>query len=187
MKLNPEFKTLQAQATSTKCLVITVFTNSCYRMGSSQRDDLYKNVFTPGPGTYSTRPDSASGPKFGFGSSERDPLYGMSKTLPGPGQYDFKGFTEEDPGKGTTLVPRRTDRPSTARVPGPGAYDPTLSTKNAAPAYRYNIKFIGFSDVILEWEVPKETVQLDVQLHQDQEIMIPNLLRAVPMSRSELV
>jgi len=113
-----------------------------FRVGTAKRDGLYQTSQTPGPGSYGTRPTSAfnkeSGPKYGFGSANRDELNNMSKTLPGPGTYDFRG-TFESPTKGTTLVPRRPDSAvfSTAgRNPGPGAYSPNLSTKQNGPAYR---------------------------------------------------
>jgi len=111
------------------------------RMGSSKRDDLYRSEATPGPGTYTTRPNSAfnkeSGPKYGFGTADRNEINSMSKTLPGPGAYNFKG-TFEEAGKGTSLVPRRPDSAmlSASRTPGPGAYDPTLNIKTQQPAYR---------------------------------------------------
>jgi len=116
-------------------------TSPGYRIGTSQRSGLYNTGANPGPGTYSTRPNSAfnrdSGPKYGFGSAERSGLEGMSKTLPGPGAYNFRGEFES-PGKGTSLVPRRPDSAmlSASRSPGPGAYNPSLSTKNQNPSYR---------------------------------------------------
>ena len=61
----------------------------------------------------------------------------MAKTLPGPGSYDLRGVFEEE-GRGTTLVPRREDHKlkSASRSPGPGSYNPTLYTKDQAPAFK---------------------------------------------------
>ena len=113
-----------------------------FRMGTSKRGELYNSAAVPGPGSYSTRPQSAygrdSGPKYGFGTSGKNGnLDQMSKTLPGPGSYAFKGDFES-PGKGTSMVPRRPESAlvSASRSPGPGAYNPSLSSKNQAPAYR---------------------------------------------------
>jgi len=116
-------------------------TSPAYRIGTSKRDELYRSGEVPGPGQYSTRPSSAfnkdSGPKYGFGTSDRNELNAMSKTLPGPGTYAVKG-TFESPGKGTSLVPRRPDSAllSASRSPGPGAYNPSLNDKPQQPAYR---------------------------------------------------
>lgn len=112
-----------------------------YRIGTAKRSDLHNSNAAPGPGSYSTRPQSAygreSGPKFGFGTADRNNIDNMSKTLPGPGAYTFKGEFDS-PMKGTSMVPRRPDSAlvSASRSPGPGAYNPSLTTKNSAPAYR---------------------------------------------------
>jgi hypothetical protein len=116
-------------------------TSPGFRVGTAKRDGLYRTSETPGPGMYGVRPGSAfnkdSGPKYGFGTANRDELNAMSKTLPGPGTYENKGIFES-PTKGTTLVPRRPDSAmfTAGRAPGPGAYNPTLSDKKGAPAYR---------------------------------------------------
>jgi hypothetical protein len=116
-------------------------TSPGWRVGTAKRDGLYQTTETPGPGSYGVRPGSAfnkeSGPKYGFGTANRDELNAMSKTLPGPGTYDFKG-NFESPTKGTTLVPRRPDSAmfTSGRTPGPGAYSPNLTIKNSSPAYR---------------------------------------------------
>lgn len=114
-----------------------------FRIGSAKRDEMARSEMTPGPGTYSTRPQSAygafSGPKFPFGTGMRgkDPVQDMAKTLPGPGAYSMTSEFES-PGKGTTLVPRRPDSAHTAlgRNPGPGAYNPDYLPKTRAPTYR---------------------------------------------------
>jgi len=108
-----------------------------YRIGSSKRDDIYHTGATPGPGTYSTRPNSAYGPKYGFGSSERDSSNAMNRTAPGPGAYNYKGDFGGN-GRGTSLVPRRPDSAllGGTRNPGPGAYNPSMSLKTSPPAYR---------------------------------------------------
>jgi hypothetical protein len=108
------------------------------RIGSAKRDDFYRKGNTPGPGSYTTRPNSAaSGPQWGFGSSEREALYGISKTMPGPGTYTFRG-TFENPGKGTSMTPRRPNSAMVAasRNPGPGAYNLTITNKTRSPTYR---------------------------------------------------
>lgn len=116
-------------------------TSPGYRLGSAKRDGLYTSPATPGPGMYATRPSSSynrdSGPKYGFGTANRDELQAMSKTLPGPGTYDLKGtFAEID--KGISLAPRRPDSAliSSGKAPGPGAYTPNLITKKSSPAFR---------------------------------------------------
>jgi len=113
-----------------------------YKMGTSKRSNLSTTGFAPGPGAYATRPNSAygkeSGPKYGFGTSDRNALNSMSKTMPGPGAYQFKGEFES-PSKGTSMVPRRPDSAmlGASRSPGPGAYNPdgTVGTQKS-PAYR---------------------------------------------------
>jgi len=108
-----------------------------YRIGSSKRDDIVRSGSTPGPGTYQTRPSTAAdGPRYGFGSSERDASTGNGRTAPGPGAYTYKGSFDQG-GKGHSLVPRRPDSAifGASRSPGPGAYNPSASVK-AAPAYR---------------------------------------------------
>lgn len=118
-------------------------------MGTSKRDEIYKTGNIPGPGQYNVRPDTASGPKFGysnsnfsnafrFGSSKRDdPLHNMSKTMPGPGTYSLKGEFEKS-GHGTSIVGRRPDSSylTASRMPGPGAYDPKPINKQSNPAFR---------------------------------------------------
>lgn len=115
-----------------------------YRIGSAKRDGLYKDSTTPGPGSYGTRPTSAfnkeSGPKYGFGTANRDELAGMSRTLPGPGAYEHKGMFESPvKGGGASIVPRRPDSAifSAGRTPGPGAYTVNTNLKTTtSPAYR---------------------------------------------------
>lgn len=117
-------------------------TSPSFKIGTSKRSDLQGTGAAPGPGAYATRPNSAynrdSGPKYAFGTSDRNALNNMSKTMPGPGAYQFKGEFES-PGKGTSMIPRRPDSAmlSASRSPGPGAYNPNGSVAGTqAPAYR---------------------------------------------------
>ena len=52
--------------TSSKNKINQLINSFLYRMGTSQRDDFYKRENNPGPGTYTARPNSASGPRWGY-------------------------------------------------------------------------------------------------------------------------
>jgi hypothetical protein len=58
-----------------------------YRVGNQQRITIKELNKNPGPGIYSTVKNSYlfSGPKFGFGSSQRMPV--RKDGEPGPGSY----------------------------------------------------------------------------------------------------
>lgn len=56
-------------------------------MGTSSRDDLYRTINSPGPGSYDTRAKNA-GPKWGFGTGPRTERDNKSNE-PGPGAYNL--------------------------------------------------------------------------------------------------
>ena len=52
----------------------TVYNRPSYVFGRDSNRNFYYTPKTPGPGTYKSqcRPDSAQGPKWGFGTNERN-------------------------------------------------------------------------------------------------------------------
>jgi len=83
---------------------------------------------TPGPGSYGTLAvDPTSryqrGPRYGFGTSNRDAL--SRPKVPGPGSYQLhRGNVEKNGSPMTKMTPRRNpDTKVKTDVPGPGAHE----------------------------------------------------------------
>lgn len=93
-----------------------------FKMGSASRPDIIKNTQSPGPGTYEIA-KSQIGPKWGFGSDERNQYF--INNSPGPGTYDI--HIEQK--SGYTMAKKFLEN-SSDYVPGPGAYDTSLRTKS---------------------------------------------------------
>jgi len=102
----------------------------------------------PNMGTSSSILETELTSESSFGTSSRDDLHSMSKTLPGPGSYNLKSMFEET-GRGTSMTPKRPNSAliSASRMPGPGAYNPVVDQKTRSPAYRYR-KFQNFSAIM---------------------------------------
>ena len=102
------------------------------RIGTSKRSELNGRAEAPGPGAYETLRPSTAGPKYGFGSSNRDgSAFEAMKASPGPGSYESKPAIALN--KGVTMTSRKPDQSlrEALKMPGPGSYDPDLRLKKS--------------------------------------------------------
>jgi len=85
----------------------------------------------PGPGAYNSSEKSKSGPRYGFGSSNRNKEgSSVSGTVPGPGAYQVNDKVGKE-GRKYTLSGRPKSAGKQANIPGPAAYNPKIAEKKS--------------------------------------------------------
>lgn len=108
------------------------------RLGTAKRDRFYTTQDIPGPASYDTKSfESKRGPKWGFGTSERNETETSARIVPGPGTYKISSMFEGQK-RGPLIISRRPDSAlfNGSKIPGPGAYNPSLTIKQRAPSFR---------------------------------------------------